>query len=124
MMRLFKIKCQQCGNEIKKIKKIQDIFLIKSGRKIVCEKCNSEYSVSKIVAYIGKMYNYLFIGGLSIFIWLALTILIDKILGEEWANFLGIWVWSISAVTYIVIEFTIAMILPLKIEYFDKARKI
>ncbi len=113
-MSLLKINCDTCGNKINKINSIKDVFLIKSGRKIICKNCGSEYTVLNIIRKVGSFYNYLLIGGLSIFIWLLLTVLVGDILGKEMSNTLGIWTWALSAIVYIVLEYIVAIILPLK----------
>jgi len=113
-MQVLSFNCQSCGVKIIKLKFFKDIFFIKSGKKIVCQNCGSSYSVPKIIKVLGSLYNYLFIGGLSIFIWLFLTVFIGDILGKDIANFLGIWIWVLSAIIYIIAEFIIAIVLVLE----------
>lgn len=113
-MEVLGFNCESCGEKVTKIKSLKDIFLIKSGRKIICENCGSEYSVPKLIGMIFSFYNYLLIGGLSVFIWLFLTVFIDDILGKEISRQLGIWAWVISAMLYVILEFIVAIILPLK----------
>lgn len=115
-MDLLSFKCHVCGNKVKKLKKFKDIYSIKNGASIICEQCKSEYAVSKPISAIGKFYSYAFIGGLIAFVWLFLTVFIDKILGKEIANALGIWAWVLSAGIYIILELIIALILPLKLK--------
>lgn len=113
-MELLTLKCKECGNKVNKINKFQDIFLIKKGKAIVCKQCHTKYAVPKIIQKIGSIYHYLFIGGLIAIIWLFLTVFIDNMLGKEISNIIGIWMWAISAVVYILIEMIITLVLPLK----------
>lgn len=113
-MKILSFNCENCGENITKITSFKDIFLIKSGRKIVCKNCGSEHSVPKIIKTIGTLYNYLLIGGLSIFIWLSLTVFVGDLLGKEISDTLGILTWVLSAMVYIFIEFMVAIALPVE----------
>lgn len=113
-MGLLSLKCENCEENIVKIKSIKDIFLIKSGREIICKNCGSKYAVPNFIGKTLSFYNYLLIGGLSVFIWFFLTVFIGDILGKEISRMLGIWAWIISAFIYIGIEYILAIILPLR----------
>lgn len=115
-MGILSFKCHVCGSKVQKIRKLKDIYSIKNGTSIICEHCKSEYAVPKSIGIIGQFYSYVFIGGLIAFVWLFLTVFLDKILGKEIANALGIWAWVLSAGVYILLELIIALILPLKLK--------
>jgi len=111
---LLTLKCKKCGSEIKKISKFIDIFSIKRGKIIECKQCHTKYAVPKAIQRIGTIYHYLFIGGGIAIIWLFLTVLMDKIFRDELSSLIGVWMWLISALIYILIEIMIALLLPLK----------
>ena len=120
MIRLFTFNCEKCGNEIKKINKFTDIFLIKRGKIIECTKCHTQYAVPNMIQKSGSLYHYLFLGGLVAIIWLSLTVLIDNIVGKEISDTIGIWMWLISAIIYLCIEAIVALVLPLKEKFHDE----
>lgn len=111
-MSLFTFKCSNCGHDVTKINSFKDIFTIKTGKKIVCENCQSGYKVAKFISRIGYFYA-LVMSVLFPFVWLVLTVLIDKIV-NVYNLHLGIEVWLFAAILYICIEVIVALILPLK----------
>ncbi len=113
-MEIFSFICTECGTKVNKINKFSDIFLIKRGKIIECKKCHTQYAVPKTIQKIGSVYHYLFIGGLIAIIWLFLTVFIDNLIGKEISDAIGIWMWAISAVVYILIESIIALVLPMQ----------
>lgn len=105
-MNLLYKKCEKCGIKINKINTIGDIFNLKSGRIIICTKCGSKYKTLKVIQLLGKLYNWFIIWMLSI---LLIVRFIDSF------NFnLGIEVWFYAIIIYIIIEFIIMGLLPLK----------
>jgi len=100
-------KCKKCNTPIQKISNFFDIFTLKSGRIIKCPHCHTQYQTNKIIRVIGKIYNELLIQIpiLIILIVLALDTLKFNLGGE---------VWLYSIVLYILMEFIIMSILPLK----------
>ena len=113
-MKFFTFKCKNCGNEIKKIKNLKDIFLIKSGRIIECKNCGTKYKVPTPYSKFFSLYNYLLIGGLLPIVLITLTVFLDKLLGHKVANELGIWVWLVAILLYLFTELTLAILLPLQ----------
>lgn len=58
-MELFSFKCRACGSKIKKINKFGDWFDISCKRVIKCEKCGSEYNISKLEKQrFGMLFNF------------------------------------------------------------------
>ena len=111
-MSLLIFKCSNCGQHVTKITSFKDIFTIKTGKKVICKNCGSEYSVGKFISKIGEFYMLL-ITTIFPFVWLVLTVLIDKIANIFNLHF-GIEAWLFAAILYIGIEVIIASILPLK----------
>ena len=118
-MNLLNFKCIKCGYEINKIKSIKDIFLIKVGKEIECEKCKEKYAVPRVLSIISKLYYYSLLSGfIPFFILLALSIyldgMFDSLFGEGSADKIGIWIWFVSALVYLFMEFMVVIILPIQ----------
>jgi len=99
-------KCEECKTKINKINSIWDIFNIKSGHIIICPKCGTKYNTLKIIQLFGKPYNWFIV-------WMLSILLIVRVIDSFNFN-LGIEIWFCAVVIYIIIEFIIMGLLPLK----------
>jgi hypothetical protein len=59
-------KCEECGTKIDKLQNGWNLFLLKTGKKIICPNCKSEYKVNNIISFIGVYYSWLLISYISI----------------------------------------------------------
>lgn len=64
-------KCEECGTKIDKLQNGWNLFLLKTGEKIICPNCKSEYKVNNIISFIGVYYSCLLISYISISILLS-----------------------------------------------------
>ena len=107
--------CKECGSRVNKLDSFRDVFSIKRGKVIECKQCSTRYAVPRFIQKIGSVYHYIFVGGGFAIVWLFLTIVIDNLVGDTIANKIGLLMWGVSAIAYIVIEIVIALVLPLNI---------
>ena len=105
-MSLLYKKCEECGTKINKINIIWDIFNLKSGRLIICQKCGSKYNTLKIIQLFGKPYNWFIV-------WMLSILLIVRFIDSFNLN-LGIEIWFYSIIIYIILEYLVMSLLPLK----------
>lgn len=100
-MSLLTKECEVCGTKISKLRNWYRLIFIDLTR---CPNCKREYTLSKWFKWIIDVYS---LG----FIWIILIVIIlDKVF-----NNLGIEVWLISLIIYLLIKFLIALLIPLKL---------
>lgn len=100
-MSLLTKECEVCGAKISKLKNWHRLISIDLTR---CHNCKREYTLSKWFKWIIDVHS---LG----FIWIILIVIIlDKVF-----NNLGIEVWFISLIIYLLIKFLIALLIPLKL---------
>lgn len=100
-MDLLTKECEVCGTKISKLKNWYRLIFINTAK---CPNCGNKYHLSKWFTWIIDIYS---LG----FIWIILIVIIlDKVFDN-----LGIEVWLISIIIYLLIKFLIALLIPLKI---------
>ncbi|MCK9336648.1 MAG: hypothetical protein M0P43_02330 [Arcobacteraceae bacterium] len=110
---LFYKECEICGTRINKFQNWWNIYMLKSGIKLKCQNCRTEYKTSKLISIIGSFYSFL--------AWIIPIILLVSFIDSFKLN-LGIEVWFYAFILYSLIELIVMVFLPLfKIE---KTKKV
>lgn len=65
-MNLSYKECEECGTIINKLQNGWNLFLLKTGKKIICPNCKSEYKVNNIISFMGVYYSWLLLSYISI----------------------------------------------------------
>jgi len=108
-MSLLYKKCEVCGTDINKLQKWWNIYILKTGAKLKCSNCGTEYKTNKVIGFIGSLYVW-------VWVWVIPILLLVKFIDSFTFN-LGIEVWLYAFILYTTMELIIAVILPLnKIE--------
>jgi hypothetical protein len=111
-MSLLYKKCEVCGTDINKLQKWSNIYMLKTGAKLKCPHCESEYRTNKAIGIFGSWYS--FIG------WIFPLFFIVSFI-DSFKLDLGIEVWIYGFLLYSVLELLLMLILPLnKIEIKNK----
>lgn len=104
-------KCEKCGSKVRKIATFKDVFDIKEGKSVSCLECNTDYTVNSSVATFFKTY-YLFVWGIVPINFLIIAYFLGIYFGVK-----GLLSLTFSSVViYYMIEFILALILPLKMK--------
>jgi hypothetical protein len=104
-------KCEKCGSKVRKIATFKDVFDIKEGKTISCLECNTGYAVNSIIATFFKTY-YLFVWGIVPINFLIIAYFLGIYFGVK-----GLLTLTISSIIiYYVIEFILALLIPLKVK--------
>lgn len=106
-MGLFHKECDVCGKRINKFQNFVNVYLLKTGIKVKCANCNTEYKTNKAISSLAYFYTW---GGL----WLAPLILIVYLI-DSFELDLGFEVWLYALIIYTIFEFIVMVYLPLKI---------
>ncbi|DAB32008.1 MAG TPA: hypothetical protein CFH79_06055 [Sulfurospirillum sp. UBA11407] len=104
-MNLVYKKCDVCGTNINKLQSWWNIYMLKTGVKLKCPKCETEYKTNKFIGFIGSWYSFI--------LWIIPIFFIVHFLDSFNLHF-GIEVWIYAVVLYSIIEFIVMVILPLK----------
>jgi hypothetical protein len=104
-MELYK-KCEVCGTNINKLQNWFNIYLLKTGIKLKCPNCETEYKTNKFISFIGNFYTW---SGISLFVLLGCTVMLDKLFKK---NFGGE-VWLYAFIILSIVNFIVMVILPL-----------
>lgn len=108
MLNPLYLKCDCCGEQIKKVGHFSDIFDIKKGKRLYCSHCGSAYTINSFIAKTFKIY-YFFVWGFAPLNFL----LIIYVLGVFF-NIKGLYTLVIlSVIVYYLIEALSAILLPL-----------
>lgn len=105
-MRLLYKKCEVCGTDINKLQSWWNIYMLKTGAKLKCSNCGTEYKTNKVIRYIGSVYVWFWLWVLPIF---YLVKFIDHFHLD-----LGIEVWLYAICLYSLFELLLMVFLPLK----------
>ena len=100
-------KCEVCGNEINKLQKFRNIYLLQAGEILECENCKTKYKVNIFISILGNLYIW---GGAWLFSLLFITIFVGNLNIVDF----GLEVWLYAFIIHTIIEFIIMGILPLK----------
>ena len=103
---LFYKKCEECETNINKLQSWWNIFLLKTGTKLKCSNCGTEYKTNKIISFFSNLY-------LFFWIWIIPILLIVKFI-DSFKLHLEIEVWVYSFMLYSTFELIIMVFLPLK----------
>ena len=108
---LFYKKCEECETNINKLQSWWNIFLLKTGTKLKCSNCGTEYKTNKIISFFGNIYAW---SGISLFVLFLCTSLFWEIFEKVFNKKFGGEMWIYTFIILSVIEFMVMVILPLK----------
>ncbi|RXI35850.1 hypothetical protein CRU99_13740 [Malaciobacter mytili] len=98
-------KCEICEIELNKLQSLWNIYALKTGAKLKCPKCNTEYKTYKIISFFGGVYS--FFGPL-----IAIFFIVRFI--DSFHFSLGLEVWVYAWIVYSILEFILMIFLPLR----------
>ncbi len=111
MENLFYKQCEVCGSKINKLQSLWNIFLLKTGEKLQCPHCNTQYKTHKVISFVGSLYTW---GGA----WVIVLFLFIPTVWNKFESFFnrkfGGEIWLYGFIFYSLIELLIMVILPLK----------
>ena len=110
-MSLFYKKCEVCGTQINKLQKWRNIYTLKTGNKLKCPKCGTEYKINDFMGFIGSFYAYT---GLSIIVFLMCALAFRPLFEKVLQRKVGDEIWIYTFVIFLLIELAIMVILPLR----------
>ena len=103
--------CEVCGTKVNKLQKFSNIYFLKTGEKLQCPHCNTQYKTHKIISSIGSFYTW---GG----VWVIVLFLFIPTVWDIFESFFnkkfGGEIWLYGFILYSLIELLIMTILPLK----------
>jgi len=88
--------------------------MLKTGAKLKCSNCGTEYKTNKVIGFVGSFYTW---SGVSIFVLLIFTSILWNFFEKFFDKKFGTVIWLYAFIVLSVIEFIVTVILPLnKIE--------
>lgn len=109
-MDLLHKNCDVCGTKINKLQSWWNIYTLKTGTKLKCQNCGTEYKTNRIIGFIGYFYTY---SGISIFVLFMYTTILWNLFDKLFQNKFGGEMWIYTFVILSIIELMVMVVLPL-----------
>jgi hypothetical protein len=110
-MALLHKKCDVCGTKINKLQSFWNIYTLKTGKKLICPKCSTEYKTNKVISFFGSLYTW---GSVSIIVLIIFTSTLWNFLEKNLNIKIGIEVWLYALIILSILELFVMTIIPLK----------